>query len=52
MSADDLLFPLPSLEKFVVVYDRFQVFVKIWKGNKLFFLSGPADLESPLIVDV
>ena len=51
-SVDDLLFPLSSLEKFVVVYDRFQVFVKVWKGNKLFLFIGPADFESPLIVDV
>ena len=49
---DHLLFTLPSLKKFVVVYNGFKVFVKVWKGNKLFLLSGPADLESPLIVDV
>ena len=42
---------MPSLEYFVVVYYGFQVFVKVWKGNKLIFLCGPADLKSPLIID-
>ena len=51
-SVNDFLFPLPTLEKFVVVYDRFQICVKICKGNELFLFSGSADLEGPLIVDV
>ena len=39
LGVDTFLFALSSLENFVVVYDGLQVFVKIWKGNKLFFLG-------------
>ena len=35
----------------VVVYDGFQVFVKVWKRDKSIFLCGSTNLKSPLIFD-